>query len=75
MSSQGRGDTTYTVVVNSRGQYSIWPAHRVIPPGWNGAGRTGTRHECLAWIEEAWSEPWPGLLHAEQLPAGQERTP
>ena len=48
-------DTTiYKVVVNSEDQYSIWPADRENALGWNDYGFSGTRAQCLAFIEEVW---------------------
>ena len=44
---------SYVVVVNLEGQYSIWPAGREIPRGWDEAGKAGPREDCLAFIEEA----------------------
>lgn len=49
----------YTVVVNHEEQYSIWFADREIPPGWREVGRTGTKPECLAYIEEVWTDMRP----------------
>ncbi|HKQ53931.1 MAG TPA: MbtH family protein [Pyrinomonadaceae bacterium] len=55
MDRDERADTTiYKVVVNSEEQYSIWPADRENALGWNDAGKTGTKAECLAYIEEVW---------------------
>ena len=51
--------TIYKVVVNHEEQYSIWPADRELPPGWNDAGKTGTKAECLAYIEEVWTDMRP----------------
>jgi MbtH protein len=56
-------DTTlYKVVVNHEEQYSIWPADRENPPGWNDAGKTGTRQECMAYITEVWTDMRPRSL-------------
>ncbi len=52
-------DITYTVVVNHEEQYSIWPADRALPPGWQAAGRTGTKSECLAYVKEVWTDMRP----------------
>jgi MbtH protein len=52
-------NTRYKVVVNHEEQYSIWPADRADPPGWTETGRPGTRNECLAWIEENWTDMRP----------------
>jgi MbtH protein len=59
-------DTTiYNVVVNHEEQYSIWPADRDNPPGWNNAGKTGTKQECLAYIEEVWTDMRPLSLRKQ----------
>jgi MbtH protein len=56
-------DTTiYKVVVNHEEQYSIWPADRENPPGWNDAGKTGTKEECMAYIQEVWTDMRPRSL-------------
>ena len=49
----------FTVVVNHEEQYSIWPAGREIPDGWRPEGTGGTREECLARIDEVWSDLRP----------------
>jgi MbtH protein len=49
----------YAVVVNHEEQYSIWPVSRDIPLGWRPVGRQGTRQECLAFIEEVWTDMRP----------------
>ncbi|HEX8500629.1 MAG TPA: MbtH family protein [Pyrinomonadaceae bacterium] len=48
--------TVYKVVVNHEEQYSIWPADRENALGWNDAGKQGTRAECLAYIDEVWTD-------------------
>lgn len=53
-------DTTiYKVVINHEEQYSIWPADRENPLGWNDVGVSGTKDECLAHIEEVWTDMRP----------------
>jgi len=51
--------TIYKVVVNHEEQYSIWPADRENALGWNDAGKTGTKEECLAYIKEVWTDMRP----------------
>jgi MbtH protein len=51
--------TIYRVVVNHEEQYSIWPAHRDTPLGWRDAGKTGTKEECLAYVNEVWTDMRP----------------
>jgi MbtH protein len=52
----------YKVVVNHEEQYSIWPRERENPPGWSDTGKHGTREECLAYIEEVWTDMRPRSL-------------
>jgi MbtH protein len=53
-------DTTiYNVVVNHEEQYSIWPADRENPLGWKSVGKHGNKQECLAYIEEVWTDMRP----------------
>jgi MbtH protein len=60
MSNEDREDTTiYTVVVNHEEQYSIWPADRELPLGWTAVGKEGLKAECLAYIEEVWTDMRP----------------
>jgi len=52
-------NTIYKVLVNYEEQYSIWPADREIPVGWRAEGKQGTKPECLAYIEEVWTDMRP----------------
>ncbi len=54
-----KDDTTYRAVMNHEEQYSIWPAHKALPPGWKDAGKTGTKDECLDYIERVWTDMRP----------------
>lgn len=58
-SDETEGNTIYKVVVNHEEQYSIWPADRENPLGWNDAGKSGPKAECLAYIEEVWTDMRP----------------
>mgnify|MGYP001812556478 CR=1 FL=1 len=49
----------YMVVVNHEEQYSIWSADREIPMGWREVGSSGPKAECLAYIEEVWTDMRP----------------
>lgn len=63
--------TVYRAVVNHEEQYSIWPADRELPPGWSESGRIGTKAECIAFIEEVWTDMRPLSLR-RQMEAGSE---
>jgi MbtH protein len=52
----------HAVVVNDEEQYSIWPAERELPAGWRRDGFTGTQDECLAYIDETWTDMRPESL-------------
>jgi MbtH protein len=47
--------TTYDVVVNEEEQYSIWPTHKDPPHGWYRIGTRGRKSDCLAYIEDVWT--------------------
>jgi len=49
----------YKVLVNGEGQYSLWPGFRDIPAGWKAVGPTGSKKECLEWIEANWTDMRP----------------
>lgn len=49
----------YRVVVNDEEQYSIWPADREPPAGWQAVGVQGPKDECLTWIDENWTDMRP----------------
>lgn len=52
----------YRVVVNDEEQYSIWPLDREMPLGWTDVGKSGTKEECLAYINEVWTDMRPRSL-------------
>jgi MbtH protein len=60
----------YKVVVNHEMQYSIWFADRENPPGWEDAGREGPKEDCLAYIEEVWTDMRPLSLRKRMDEAG-----
>src|SRR4051794_35207791 len=49
----------YLVVVNHEEQYSIWPEGRDLPLGWREEGKTGAKADCLAYIEQIWTDMRP----------------
>jgi MbtH protein len=50
---------TYRVVVNHEEQYSIWPAGKDLPGGWNEAGFDGPKQVCLEHIDAVWTDMRP----------------
>ena len=56
---QDEDGTVYVAVVNHEEQYSIWPADRELPAGWRATERSGPKDECLAYINEVWTDMRP----------------
>ncbi|HEX4061734.1 MAG TPA: MbtH family NRPS accessory protein [Streptosporangiaceae bacterium] len=60
----------YVVVLNDEEQYSIWPDGLDLPPGWRDGGFTGPKADCLAHIDEVWTDMRPlSLRRALARPA------
>ena len=49
----------YLVVVNAEEQYSIWEAATPAPAGWRAEGFSGSKEQCLARIEQVWTDMRP----------------
>lgn len=65
---------TYRAVVNDEEQYSIWPAERDLPAGWRDTGTSGSREECLAYIDATWTDMRPlSLRRAMAESRGNDR--
>jgi MbtH protein len=50
---------TYTVVINHEEQYSIWLVGKELPIGWREVGKSGSKQECLDYIEQVWVDMRP----------------
>jgi MbtH protein len=73
MKSDETEDTTiYKVVVNHEEQYSIWPSDRENALGWNDAGKSGTKQECLSYIKEVWTDMRPLSLRKKMEENSQQ---
>jgi MbtH protein len=65
---------TYAVVLNDEEQYSIWPVGRDLPAGWRQSGFMGHKEECLAHIDEVWTDIRPlSLRRAIEQQTGTSR--
>ena len=61
-----RKDEIYSVVINHEEQYSIWLVSCGQPPsGWSKVGKSGSKDDCLRYIEEVWTDMRPLSLHKE----------
>ena len=71
MSSQS-AEARYVVVINHEDQYSIWPEGRDIPSGWRATGMAGPKEDCLAHIDEVWTDMRPRSLREHMERASRE---
>jgi MbtH protein len=65
MPAEQEDDRLYTVVCNDEEQYSIWLADQSIPAGWQAVGQPRPKSECLAYIEETWTDMRPLSLRKQ----------
>ncbi|MDA2890244.1 MbtH family protein [Mycolicibacterium sp. BiH015] len=55
-------DGTFFVLSNDEQQYSLWPAFADIPAGWRVVFGESTRSDCLAHVEQNWTDMRPRSL-------------
>lgn len=60
--ADSQSEVIYDVVVNDEDQYSIWRLGRDIPDGWRAVGFSGSKADCLAHVEEIWTDMRPKSL-------------
>jgi MbtH protein len=66
MSDNKQDEIQYSVVRNGEEQYSIWPLRRELPAGWEAVDKSGTKAECLSYIDEVWTDMRPLSLRRAQ---------
>src|SRR5438045_8184991 len=72
MHEEEEDKTIYRVVVNQEEQYSIWPAGRDnLPAGWSDCGKSGDKAQCLAFINEVWTDMRPLSLRRKMEATGR----
>jgi uncharacterized protein YbdZ (MbtH family) len=55
-------DGTFYVLANDEEQLSLWPTFVDVPAGWRVVFGTDTRANCLAYVEESWTDMRPKSL-------------
>jgi MbtH protein len=65
MADQQEDTRNYTVVMNHEEQYSIWLSHRDLPLGWQSCGKSGSKQECLDYIQSVWTDMRPLSLRKQ----------
>jgi MbtH protein len=53
---------TFFVLVNDEDQHSLWPTFANVPTGWRVVFGESTRADCLAYVEENWTDMRPRSL-------------
>ena len=53
---------TFYVLVNDEEQHSLWPTFVDVPAGWRVGDGESNRADCLAWVEENWTDMRPRSL-------------
>ena len=53
---------TFLVLVNDEEQHSLWPTFADVPARWQKAFGEASRAECLAYVEEHWTDMRPKSL-------------
>ncbi|GLZ42193.1 MbtH family protein [Actinokineospora sp. NBRC 105648] len=54
----------FHALVNTEGQYSLWPAFAEVPAGWAVAHGNASRQSCVDYIEHHWTDLRPASLVA-----------
>ena len=70
MTTEEEDTRVYQVVMNHEEQYSIWFSERPLPKGWHAVGKEGPKSECLAYIEEVWTDMRPLSLRKSMAAQG-----
>lgn len=61
---------SYVVLINSEGQYSLWPVAAAVPDGWTIAHEAAPRDTCLEYIQTNWTDMRPKSLVAAMAQHG-----
>ena len=54
----------YVVLANDENQHSLWPEAIAVPDGWIVVHPSDTRQNCLAYVEQNWTDIRPASLVA-----------
>lgn len=55
-------DGRFFVVVNDEDQHSLWPVFVEVPAGWRTVFGEASKAECLAFVEQNWTDMRPKSL-------------
>lgn len=74
-SEKEKPSAIYKVVINEEEQYTIWPANQENAPGWRDVAKVGPKGDCLAYIEEKWTDMRPLSLRQRMAISAQKSSP
>ncbi|MEW2526415.1 MbtH family NRPS accessory protein [Streptomyces sp. NPDC047071] len=72
--SEAASEPDFLVVRNVEEQYSIWPAGRDVPAGWEVIGPPRPKDACLTHIAEVWTDMRPASLRRSMEAAAGEQS-
>ncbi|WP_114653065.1 MbtH family protein [Polynucleobacter necessarius] len=52
----------FKILINEENQHSLWPAQKIAPLGWTETGFTGSKAECVEFVDESWQDMRPKTL-------------
>ena len=52
-------DASFVVLLNPARQYSLWPSFAALPTGWTAVAGPAPHAECLAYVEQHWTDLRP----------------
>lgn len=55
-------DGSFLVLVNDEDQHSLWPSFATVPDGWRVVHGEDTKHACLDYVEQNWTDLRPASL-------------
>lgn len=55
-------DAGFYVLCNDEEQYSLWPVFADVPAGWRVVFGESARADCVAYVEENWTDMRPRSL-------------
>jgi MbtH protein len=69
MSENSDDRQMFKVLLNDEEQYALWPDDREVPAGWRESGKSGSKADCLAYVEEVWTDLRPKSLRDRMEPS------
>jgi MbtH protein len=62
LNEQNEDTRVYVVLINDEEQYSLWPRNQDVPAGWRSVDVSGSKEECMKYVDETWTDMRPKSL-------------